>query len=103
MLIGQTNCLRNRAYTTTLKYGIISCDKDYNEGTATIGFDFKTHPIGKFHQIDKSRNGIIQKLEHLMNSNKEQFHFFVQLGTINVYSKTEKFSLRSLPFIPNGS
>jgi len=43
---------------------------DYDGGTATIGFDFKTHPIGKFHQIDKSRPGIKQKLEHLMNSNK---------------------------------
>ena len=38
-----------------------------------------------------------------MNSNKEQFHFFVQLGTINVYSKTEKFSLGSRPLIPNDS
>ena len=65
--------LRNRVEASTLKCAKISRDKDYDGGTATIGFDFKTHPIGKFHQIDKSRPGIKQKLEHLMNSNKEQF------------------------------
>lgn len=45
-----------------------------------MGIDFTTHPKGKFHAIDKTRHGIKTRLEHLMNSTKEQF----TIGTINI-------------------
>ena len=54
--------------------------KDYDGGTSTMGIDFTTHPKGKFHAIDKTRHGIKTRLEHLMNSTKEQF----TIGTINI-------------------
>ena len=38
-----------------------------------MGIDFTTHPKGKFHAIDKTRHSIKNKLEQLMNSNKELF------------------------------
>lgn len=44
-----------------------------------MGIDFTTHPKGKFHAIDKTRHSIKNKLEQLMNSNKEPF----TIDTIN--------------------
>ena len=52
-----------------------------------MGIDFTTHPKGKFHSIDKTRQGIKAKLEHLMNSTKERFN----IKTINISEIAEYF------------
>ena len=64
-----------------------------------MGIDFTTHPKGKFHAIDKTRHGIKAKLEHLMNSTKEQF----TIKTINISHNVFQSVVPSFRYDSSGS